>query len=328
MKALLAFRVVAAVAALGALAVPASQAPAASTLAAEQVTTPNLNRPRGASARADRPQRTQGNEASFSDATGDAVASADIATVAVSSDDLGVLTFQIVFAAKPSHTSPLVVYIDSDRNAATGDPARVGADYFVQPGYASDLSSFRVGRWDGTQFKDFSFSVENPEPSGVVQTFSFDSYYLGRTTGFNFFVTTEIGDGASILDRAPDVGQPAWSFDMKVTPVRISVARLTTRPKHPRAGHTFAASLLIKASARVDLGRILNPSCKARAGTKPLSPTQRFPEWVVFPDKGTSTVKCTWRIPPRAGGQLLRGSVAVSFHGRRLARSFSAKIAP
>jgi hypothetical protein len=302
---------------------------AAGTPAAEQETTPNLNRLHGASARADLPQRTQGSEASFSDATGDAVASADIATVVVSSDNLAVLTFQIVFAAKPSRTSPLVVYIDSDRNAATGDPARVGADYSVAPGYASDGSGFRVGRWNGTQFKEISFgSFEAPDLSGVVLTFSFDSYYLGRTTGFNFLVATEIGDGASTLNRAPDIGQPPWSFGMKVTPVRISVARLTTRPRSPRAGHTFAASLVVKASARVDLGRILIPSCKARAGTKPLSLTQRFPEENVFPDKGTATVKCTWRIPLRTGGKLLRGSVAVTFHGRRLARSFSAKIAP
>jgi hypothetical protein len=263
------------------------------------------------------------NAASFSDATGDAVASADVTTVAVSHDDLAVLTFQIVFAAKPADTLALSVYIDSDRNPATGNPALAGADYAVVLFDLSEVSqSFSLRRWSGQDFKEFFSSPPDVNLQGVVLTFGFDSFDLDKTTGFNFVVETS--DENAALDRAPDAPQSPWSFELKVDPVQVTASRLTTKPEHPKAGRTFTASLPINASAPVNLGLVLIPSCTARAGTKRLP--ERNTEIDVFASR--ATLKCHWLVPRRTGGKILRGSVAVTFHGRRLTRSFSAKITP
>jgi hypothetical protein len=87
-------------------------------------------------------------------------ASADLATVVVSNDDVGVLTFQLVFAAKLLSGSGVVVQLDSDRNARTGAQARGGAEYVVtvsnvrkEEGDEDFLIDYRLGRWDGTRFK-------------------------------------------------------------------------------------------------------------------------------------------------------------------------------
>src|SRR5205823_4775875 len=54
------------------------------------------------------------------DATGDAPASADITSFALSDTSAGYLTFQIGFAGPASPETEVVVFLDTDRNKATG----------------------------------------------------------------------------------------------------------------------------------------------------------------------------------------------------------------
>src|SRR3954452_18513435 len=68
--------------------------------------------------------------AAVEDATGDAPSSADITSVQLSDTSAGFLTFQIGLARRPSPDTSVVVFLDTDRNKATGAGAgTVGAEY-------------------------------------------------------------------------------------------------------------------------------------------------------------------------------------------------------
>jgi hypothetical protein len=203
------------------------------------VVTKSRSRPTRTLDRAPNPRRAPW---SF-DSTGEVRASADIATVVVSNDANGQLTFQVVFAAGLPKGSTVVVYIDSDRSARTGAPV-FGADYKV---VASDVDLTRAGarantgenfdfivrRWDGTRFKPidrYSDGTNNlafgalPDVLTLTPFFfggqvrgGLDSADFGRPKSFNFAVATELrgSQPARKLDRAPDSGRAPWSFAMK-----------------------------------------------------------------------------------------------------------------
>jgi hypothetical protein len=168
-----------------------------------------------------------------------------------------------------------------------------------------------------------SYGPFDPNALTVVLT----SGILARTEGFNFLVATENAPGGTV-DRAPDQG--AWSFDLKRQPVRLSVARFSTKPKTPRAGRVFAAMMTVTAPTSVDLFAALDrsPACRANIGAR------RLPDRPGRVDGGTNTsgrefvrTTCAWPIPPRTAGRLLKGSMTLTFNGIPVTRRFSARIA-
>ncbi len=279
-----------------------------------------------------------GNQATFKDPKGDAPASADIAKVIVSSDDVGFLSFRVVFVRRPTRDVTVLAYLDTDRSAATGAPTLFGADYQFAVSKLSEANghiSFR--RWNGTAFEetwstDAGGDPDNPNVNltGRVLRFAFPSADT-IASSFRFAVATK-RQPTLTLDRAPNPGRPPWSFKMKVVLVRVSITGLKTRPRNPRAGRTVAASMGLKTSAPVDLyrsvggpGSAFSWTCKATLAGKPLADGKGSLE-VTSGLTSTATTHCTWRIPPHTSGKLFRGSVNVVFRGRPLSRSFSVTI--
>src|SRR5438067_1539284 len=129
------------------------------------------------------PQRPHRNAAAFPDPTGDAPVSADIATLSVSSDDRGFVTFKVRYVGRLSEDTITVVYLDTDRNLATGARKHYGADYEVAVwGVSASGSSFNLLRWNGRSFKEFVYR-DAPDVSlaNHVLTFSFKPSDLGKT---------------------------------------------------------------------------------------------------------------------------------------------------
>jgi hypothetical protein len=273
---------------------------------------------------------SQGNQAVFQDSVGDAPASADIATVLLSNDNAGFVSFQVVFAGKATRNVTVLAHLDTDQNASTGSRALFGADYEVA---ASDLSSggssFSLRRWNGKAFKEFYSVPPDIGLKGGVLTFAFDSsdLHLGPTRAFNFGLATQRTSSSVMLDQAPDAGKTPWSFQVKTTAVRLSVVGLSRTPATPRAGHVFVASMIVKPSAAVaDLVfRIQGPTCTARIAHKSLQDHDSSVDGSAGSQKVAA--RCRWRIPSGTSGKLLRGSVKVTFMGKTLARTFSATIA-
>src|SRR5438105_5111901 len=81
----------------------------------------------------------------YSDATGDSGAAADISTVAVTLDAEDALTFTVTEPNRTALVSPdsLAILIDTDTNAATG--ASGGADYEIVVGPAT----VKLSKWAG-----------------------------------------------------------------------------------------------------------------------------------------------------------------------------------
>jgi hypothetical protein len=261
--------------------------------------------------------------ATFRDPSGDAPASADVAAVSVSSDDRGIVTFKVTYARRLPKRATTVVYLDSDRDASTGAPKRVGADYaVVLDGGTAYSIRFTIRRWNGRHFETTDGAAEDFSLAGRILTFSLNTSDLGKTRGARFVVTE--GMSGRIVDLAPDAGRTPWTFHV-AKKIELATAGFTIRPSAPAAGRTLVAALRVTFAAPIDLlTRLDVPSCKARVAGRSLAPLRTS----LLNVRGSAevTARCTWRVPPDSSGESLKASVAVEFEGKKLTRAISARI--
>ena len=256
------------------------------------------------------------------DAAGDGPASADITSVRVSDRSGGALSFQVGLARQPGADLHLVLFLDTDKNKATGGGA-IGADYALAASGLDNGSDPDVSllQWDGKTFveSDLLYSVESTVDGGVL------TVDLGRVEslapGFDLAVAT--GDAEGKLDQAPDSG--VWSYRMlrQVKPTVSIVGRVRTTPRMPRSGHRFVASVRLRGSAGVDVSKDTDDfTCPSTVG-------DGYNVMSVDPDApSTAPASCRWRIPPGTSGRMFRGSLNIGFRGKTLSRSVSARIRP
>jgi hypothetical protein len=272
------------------------------------------------------------NRVTFEDSTGEDAQGPDITTVVLSNDDRGNLTWVINVPNRPTLTGDTVflMFINSDANAATGDPQLLGTDYVIElDGPISGPAQIGLFRWDGTDFT----------ASGVPQTSLIFGYAngaltiklnaseLGNSRRLQFLVLAltglvltpdgQLDDTNARFDGAPDPGRGMYSFDVRITPPRLVVRSFGTRPSTPRAGRPLSAFVTF---ARSDGTRPTAPSvtCRATLGGRAL------------PASGSSVTggraTCRWALPANARGQTIRGTVTVRAGGLRASRSFSRRV--
>jgi hypothetical protein len=228
----------------------------------------------------------------YSDATGDSKSAPDIASIVATLDSSsGILGFGVVFANNDDlSNAAVVILIDADRNAATGN--QVGAEYEIivaQGGYA-------FLKWDGSKMSSFSHQpvVVTTTAGGVVMALS--SSDLG-TQSFNFVVGSARGND---VDVAPDNGE--FSFPPSSTPqIKFDSILVGTKPIKPKAGKRFSVSV---GGAKLDTGEIVTVdsySCSAKLAGHALH--------------GSGTGGCTWTLPKKAKGKKLVVDVTVSYQG-------------
>jgi hypothetical protein len=79
----------------------------------------------------------------FTDPAGDSGSAPDITGIAVTNDEHGLYTFTITFATPYANSVNVAVFVDSDKNGATGDPKGLGAGYlFVDKADLGNLDGF------------------------------------------------------------------------------------------------------------------------------------------------------------------------------------------
>src|SRR6266436_9349035 len=125
------------------------------------------------------------NSQTFTDSTGEDPNAPDITTIVVSNDDAGLITFKLNISNRPTLTADMLVllFLDTDQKATTGDTSTFGADYAIE------LDPGQVGlfKWNGTDY------IAPPSQSSV--TFTYDA------------------TGATIRVSAPDLGHvKAFNF--------------------------------------------------------------------------------------------------------------------
>jgi hypothetical protein len=270
--------------------------------------------------------QAKANSQTFTDSTGEDPAAPDITSIVVSNDNAGLITFKVNISNRPSMTSDMLVllFLDTDQKATTGDTSSFGADYAVE------LDPGQVGlfKWNGSDY----LSV----PSQASVTFSYDATGatihasaadLGHVKAFNFVavafsgLTTDSTGGPDFskahADPAPDSGHGVFSYKV-LTKLSLSVKAFTTGPKPAKAGKRFVASF---AATESDTGGPVHAgsvACTATVGGKHLTAAAHRVA------NGIAT--CSWLLPRNAKGTL-RGSVSLTVQGTTVIRPFSVAVA-
>ncbi len=249
--------------------------------------------------------------ARFLDPSGDARGGLDVASVTVSNDATGKLTFVIEI---PSHQmlpagKYIGLYLDADRNPSTGGG---GFEYGVWVDGNRRTTEFN--RWDVAS--DGYVVVGAPSLTGRYasgrETIEFDKSIVGGVSSLNFVVITW-PDSDTRDDRAPDTGK--WTYAL-TTASTLLITNVTRKPDPPIAGESFTISVIVVRLGQPGLfnGKV---QCGATIGGQRLRGSGS-----VAPGRAA----CKWAIPAVAGGKIVRGSIGVSEGGATTTRRFSAKI--
>jgi hypothetical protein len=249
---------------------------------------------------------------SFSDAAGDSGVAADITEVDVGNDLVaGPIVFWVTLANRPDALvadDGLIVLLNTDRDAATGAE---GSDYAI----VAVAESVGLFRWDGAAFAPLDAASLSARFSKADKAMRIAVHPndLGGTTGFDFFVASLSGDAH---DSAPN-GPPAWSYTFASGRIGLAVVGSAVVPKKPVAGKRLEAGILV---ARSDIGELLGlgkVSCTLKIGTKSVR--------AVGANFRSGVAVCAWNLPKAAKGQLIRGTVSVTYGGATAKKAFSAR---
>jgi hypothetical protein len=271
------------------------------------------------------PSAVAASTQTYPDSTGEDPASPDMTSIVVSNDDVGGLTFRINTPNRPQFTQDMavVVFLDSDANQATGDPAGLGTDYLIEI-FRGEVILYK---WDGV---DFAISATQSSLNHVWSsgaTIRINASDLSNTRKFTFEVITvanivyddttgAIDCSACARDFAPAVG--LHTYTMVLAKATLVVKKVSSTPKSPAAGKRFTFRMT---AARSDTGATIRNgkvTCKGRVGTTSLKAKTAK---VV-----NGAVTCVWVIPAKSKGKRFRGSAAVQFEGLKASRSYSGKI--
>jgi hypothetical protein len=265
------------------------------------------------------------NSTTFSDSTGEDPAAPDITTIVASNDDAGSITFRVNVPNRPQLTQDIAAFldIDSDANAATGDPDNFGADHIIQ--YL--LGEAILFKWDGSDYRVSATQASLTSSWASGPTFRINASELNNTrrltfgtlvvSGIVFDQTTGAIDCTNCKrDLAPVIG--FYSYNVMTTRPTLVAKGLKATPRVPVAGRPFTLRLV---AARSDTGAVVQNgrvTCVGRVGSARLkAQVQRV--------QGGAAV-CTWNVPGSAKGKSFRGSVSVVFEGLKASQSYAGKV--
>jgi hypothetical protein len=249
----------------------------------------------------------------LTDAGGDSGAAPDITDIDVGNDVVAgpiVVWITMPNRASLSGDDGVVLYLDSDRDPATGDSD--GLEYAIEvlPG------SVALYRWDGAEFAD----ADAPSLTAAfwkaekALRISIHPNDVGGTRSFNFLVFAGTGEEA---DYAPN-GPPLWSYALSSSPLRLGVLEFAVSPRTARAGKRLAAALAV---GRNDTNEMLEQgkvTCTLRIGTKTVRAANAgFVEGIAV---------CAWNLPKSAKGQKVSGTISVTYGGATVKKAFSARV--
>lgn len=284
---------------------------------------------------------TAGAEQSYTDPTGDAGPGTDITSVTVRNDQSGLVTIQIASASPIVGNHAVAVFIDADKNPATGDDGTeawmfggplVGAAFFScsaagcsesNPGFGasavgSNVTEFRfnrsgIGNSASFNFDAISLSIDPPNLNfwDIAGTFTYDLTFPQCSNGKD-----DDGDGA--VDSA-DLGCSSATDENEADdPVNVRLGAAKAKPASPRAGTVATISAR---TTRVETGQALesgNVLCTASyPGGKKL--------------KGSGSVVagnavCKLRLPATSRGKTVRGKMTLKYKTASATSAFSFRV--
>lgn len=260
--------------------------------------------------------------ATFTDPTSDARGPApDITTASVSDNPAnGTITFALTavgYASASPDSQPLLkVYLNTDKNDATGAVDQLGAEYYVEASRDASGSYWDFMRWDGSRYIEVSQSPSMAfTRSGDVLTWTFNKSDIGGSTGFRFFAwssTWDAGNSQTGEDVAPDDG--SWMYDLTTAtpptttpappaaPGKPWIGGPATTPAKAVAGKRFTVSFPV---TRTDNGKPLTTGtmiCDPSVQGKVIPHAESFKN---------GTAQLSFTIPKSANGKLLKVKVTI-----------------
>jgi hypothetical protein len=261
--------------------------------------------------------RGTSNSVTFTDATGEDPAAADITKVTVSNDDVGNVTFKVAIAGKPPLSSMGVdIFIDTDNNALTGPNFRgAGTEVFMRLATQNGNGTFV---WNGTQLAPKTLDSYSANYADGVATFSVNTRDLGNQRALRFTVETltivPVPPGKT--DFAPDSATSGYSYDVNGQNT-MTAGVLRVAPKPAKANHLLVVSLPLTdntTNAPLASGRVI---CQAKIGIKSVGAGSTL---------GGGIATCRFNIPKSALGKRIKGSLAVDYKGTVIRRTFASAI--
>jgi hypothetical protein len=266
------------------------------------------------------------NSQTYTDSTGEDPNAPDITGIAVSNDDAGVITFKINISNRPTITPDMTVllFLDTDQTATTGDPQSLGADYAIE----LDPGAVGLFQWNGSDYvaaaSQTSLTFAYDATGATIRANAGD---LGKTKGFNFAaiaisgIVTDAAGNADFTnahqDSAPDPGHGFYNYKV-IQKLTVSVVAFTTSPKPAKSGKNFSAGLAANesdTSGPVKAGTI---ACNATVGLKHITQLGKSLK--------NGIAVCLWHLPPTSKGKTIRGTVTLTVQGVKVTRNFAARI--
>jgi hypothetical protein len=277
----------------------------------------------GASAGTARHDAALASSVTYQDSTGESPDALDVASVTISNDDRGLLTFDLKFANRGVNaaTDDALIAMDVDRNRSTGSPNWGGAEWILGWADGSYLEQWNGSDWvDASSIKTLLSAVAPNELLIRVNTSE-----LGNATGFDFEVATAVFPSAEaqpLVDLAPDPGHGLWSYDVKiyVAPV-LSATAIKCTPDPPRAGKPMVARTAVtvmRATTKEPFGKAKVTASATIAGKKLVG--------VVLPSSATGNVAVRWLVPKTAHGKMMRGQITATLENVKVTKTFSERV--
>ena len=286
-----------------------------------------------------------GAQQSYTDPVGDAGPGTDIASVTVRNDQAGLISIQVASASPIVGNHAVAVFIDADKNQATGDEGDeawmyggpfVGAEFFTCTSAGCSPSSGA----------GFSAGAVGPN----VTEFRFNRAAIGNVSSFNFAVVSISIDPPNInfWDAAPGAGY--FTYDLVVpqcsngrdddgdgtvdsqdlgcssatdeneadeaVTVRLGSARVTPAVRRAGSVVTITAS-----TTRVENGNPLDGGTVRCTATYAPRKTLRGSGSVVG---GNAT--CRLRVPLAARGKTVRGVMTITYKTAKATARFSFRV--
>ncbi len=256
-----------------------------------------------------------GADQSYTDPVGDAGVGTDIVGVTVRNDTTsGLISIQVASANPVVANHAVAIFIDADRNQATGDHGDdywmyggplVGAGFFATPNASTETELSPASFWAG-------------QVAANMSEFRFNRSDIGNVSGFSFWVASISVDPPNInfWDGAPNSGY--WSYDLAVPPppvvttppvqtpaqpvVKPKIGAPMTLPAAPVAGKRFTVSFPV---VRSDTGAPLTRGtmiCDPSVNGKVITHAESFKN---------GTAKLSFTVPKTAKGQTLKVKVTI-----------------
>jgi hypothetical protein len=274
------------------------------------------------------------NITKYEDGRGEDPLGPDITAVRVSNDDAGTITMRVDVPTHPTLTEDMRLRVwFSDADPATG-LSEGGADAFI----LADAYLLGLGRAALYTCRGSVCSPVWPDrPASTSLSFSYASgarftfdaadldidTTLGSSTRLDFLVAvySDVAyDPATGFDLshahfefAPAQGE-YWTYVVRIGPSRLVVRHFAVGPTPAKAGEPFVATL---GATRNDTGAAVTTGevgCAAKVAGRTLR--------AQFRGFAARTAVCRYTLPSTAKGATIRGSIALTFAGKTVKRTF------